>query len=377
MKNKIFVVLGIIFALVLIIQISGKTYIYKALYYNYTVIDNPEIFHSRTIKAENPKPLPKASIYNKIDLGDSLRQELEGLETVSFLIVKNDSLAYEEYWDTYDTTSTSNSFSMAKSITSVLFGIALKEGKVSSVDDKISDYLPSYLENDRQRISFKNVLQMSSGLSWYEHYGMPISDITEAYYGTDLLGLINRRTVERKPGKKHKYLSGDTQILGMALSRAVKKNLSDYAKEKLWDELGMEIDAQWSLDHEGGEEKSYCCVHSGARDFAKIGMLWMHKGNWKGKQLVDTSYVNESISPVNIPDLDDPDKMVKHYGYQWWMYDHHGKEVFYMRGIHGQFVLCYPSEDLVIVRLGHKRGEKVGETFQEVINMLNFAEENY
>ena len=373
MKNKLLVTLGVIFAFVLIIQITGKNYIYKALYYNYTKIDNPEIFHSRIIAAENPVATPSHKDYNKKPLTPALRTELEGLETVSLLMIKNDSVILEEYWDGYDETSTSNSFSMAKSITSILCGIAIKDGYITSVEDKISKYMPSYLELERDRISIKDILQMSSGLSWYESYGMPISDVTEAYYGTDLLSLINRRKPVNKAGKYHKYMSGDTQILGMTVSRAVKKPLSNFASERLWNRIGMERDAFWSLDVDGGEEKAYCCIHSGARDYAKLGMLWMHQGNWKGDQIVDTAYVDASIKAVNLPDLDQPNENIDYYGYQWWMMKHRGNDVFYMRGIHGQFVLCYPEEDVVIVRLGHQRGEKIDHCFPEVHHMLDFA----
>jgi CubicO group peptidase (beta-lactamase class C family) len=102
-------------------------------------------------------------------------------------------------------------------------------------------------------------------------------------------------------------------------------------------------------------------------------MLWMHQGNWKGDQIVDTAYVNASIQAVNLPDLDQPNENVDYYGYQWWMMKHKGNDVYYMRGIHGQFVLCYPEEDVVIVRLGHQRGEKIDHCFPEVNHMLDFA----
>lgn len=375
MRNKIFTVLGIFFALVLIIEITGKNYVYKAIYYNYTKIDNPEIFANRVILAENPEAFAKHKNYNKLPLPDELNKELEALETVSFLIIKNDSVIHEKYWQDYDSNSISNSFSMAKSVTSILCGIAIKEGYIESVEDKVSKYLPSYLERNRSDISIKDLLQMSSGLSWYESYGMPISDVTEAYYGTDLLSLINRREVEQNAGKFHKYLSGDSQILGMVISRAVKKPLSVYAQDRLWSRIGMETDALWSLDAQEGEEKSYCCLHASARDFAKLGLLWMHSGNWKGNQLLDTAYVKASIKPINLPELDNPNKMVDYYGYQWWLTKHKEEFVYYMRGIHGQFVICYPKQNIVIVRLGHKRGQKQKDAFKEVYNMLKFADQ--
>ena len=148
-----------------------------------------------------------------------------------------------------------------------------------------------------------------------------------------------------KPGEKWHYQSGSTQLMGIIVARATGKTLSEYASEKLWKPMAATDDAEWMVDDINGVEKAYCCFNSNALDFARFGQLFMDKGNWKGKQIVDSAYVETSLSP----DLED------HYGYSWWLYDRQYKyPVFCMRGVSGQYVITIPALDLVAVRLGHK-----------------------
>ncbi len=376
MIKKIFQWIGIlllvgIVGLNVFVVFSGKTFFYKALVYNFANIDDYTIFDNRTIqRSQAPQHWSFSSRYNKVTLSDTLQHTLDSLQTVAFLVIQQDSILYENYSDGYGTASFSNSFSMAKSVVSALVGIALKEGKIHRLDEPVGHYLEDFRGQGKEKITIKHLLTMSSGLNWDESYSSPFSMTTEAYYGKDLPALIHRLKAVEEPGKRWSYLSGNTQVLAMVLEKATGKRISTYAQEKLWGPLGMENDALWSLDKEDGTEKAYCCLNSNARDFAKIGKLYLHHGNWKGTQLLDSQYVKASLTPVAIPSVED-NLPVDYYGYQWWLLpDFKGMDVFYARGILGQYILVVPEKELIIVRLGKKRGPKRGAHLMEVWVML-------
>jgi CubicO group peptidase (beta-lactamase class C family) len=345
------------------IQITGNTYMYPAVIYNYADIDDLDIFATRTINNENPQPWPVAKDYNKAKLPDSVRKEIEKLKTVAYLIIKNDSIKYEEYWDRYNEKAISNSFSMAKSVVSLLTGIALGEGKIKSLDDPIGNYLPDFSKGQATKVTVRNLLTMSSGSSWEESYSDIFSITTKAYYGSDLKKLIhNEVKIVSEPGKVWYYSSGDPQILSFVLEKATGKHLADYASEKIWTKIGAELPAQWSLDHVDGEEKAYCCIYSTPRDFARIGRLMLDSGAWYsfgqhlvGRQIVPKYYVEEALRPNGLIDSEVPGSKVSVYGYQWWLMKYKSHDIFYMRGLLGQYVFAIPDQRMIVVRLGKKR----------------------
>ncbi len=354
------------------LHMADKNYVYKAVYHNFADIDDHEIFHQRKIKAAN-KPVVWAvsKHYNKVELPPNLAQLHEELESVAFLVIHQDSILYEQYWDGYSQNSKSNSFSMAKSIVSILLGVAIKEGSIKSVEQPVSDFLPEFKEGAKAKIKLKHLLWMSSGLNWDESYMNPLSVTTEAYYGSDLKKIIKGLEAVEEPGKVFSYKSGDTQILGLVLEAATGKNLSDYAEEKLWQPLGAARNAEWSVDHPGGIEKAYCCFFSNARDFARIGQLYLNNGIWRGDTIVDPAYVKASLTPSGLPDATTGEK-TDFYGYQWWLLPNYkGQNIFYARGILGQYVVVIPEKQLIIVRLGKQRGERIGHHPSEVMAMID------
>ncbi|MBL0074146.1 MAG: serine hydrolase [Bacteroidetes bacterium] len=349
------VLVGVLLVTTAVLWFSGKLYYIKALTYNYVNIDDLNLFHVRTVEAGKPQPWNVASDYNKKELTPELRKALEQYRTVAFLVVQNDSIRYEEYWDNYDTSSLSNSFSMAKSIISILIGIAHDEGKIKSLDQTACEYLPDFCSPENRIVTIRQLLMMSSGLNYDEGYASLTSPVTRSYYDTDLRKQMMELRVVTKPGVSFNYMSANTQLLGFILEKATGKSISEYASEKLWQPIGAEHDAKWSLDHKDGTEKAYCCFYSNARDFARIGKLFLNKGMWNGKQVISEAYVNAAISPAPISDGDSPNTI---YGYQWWLTDYMGTPVFYARGILGQYIFVLPSKQLIFVRLGHERGEK-------------------
>jgi CubicO group peptidase (beta-lactamase class C family) len=363
--------LAVVAVLLLYIVVSGKKYLYKALYYNVADIDDNLIFEERVIPASNPQPWPLSRKYNQPKLSGEFLAQQERLKTVAFVVICNDSIRQESYWSGYGPKSLSNSFSMAKTVVSMLVGAALKEGKIKSVDQPVGDFLPEFREGDKARITVRHLLIMSSGLSWEESYSNPLSMTTEAYYGEDLKTLLIGQKVLAPPGREFLYLSGNSQLLAFVLEAATGQNLSTYAAEKLWKPLGAEQPAEWSLDKKDGVEKAYCCLFSNARDFARLGQLYLKNGIWKGDTLVPTDYVKASLRPTELRSTLTGAKG-DFYGYAWWLVpDYKGHKIFYARGILGQYIIVIPDKKLVIVRLGEKRGEKKGMHYQDVFDLAD------
>lgn len=353
---------------------AGKTYFYRALYHNFPDIDDYEFFENRTIsRSTMPQPWAVSPSINKVTFTERLDEKLMALESIAFVVIKNDTVVQEHYWDGYGVDTKSNSFSAAKSHVSALIGVALNEGKINSLQEPVAHYVDSFKEGDKAKIKIIDVLKMSSGLSWDESYSGPFSLTTEAYYGWDIEGIINNLHAAEPAGQRYKYLSGDTQVLAMVLKGATGKSLSQLSQEKLWQPMGYEHDAFWSVDREDGVEKAYCCINTNALDFARLGKLYINYGKWNGQQLIDSAYVAASVSPAVYEQ-----ETATHYGYMWWLYDQiPGEQIYYARGILGQYIIVIPSKKLVIVRLGHKREKskeqlhpvEVGVMIEEVMKM--------
>ncbi len=329
--------------------ISGKTFLFKAVLYNFANIDDYEKFSNNTVNTGKPQPWAVTASYNKGNYPDSLNRILESLGTVGVLMIRNDSVVYERYWDGYSDSSRSGSFSMAKSITSLLIGVALKEGKINSLQDPVGKYIPEFNSGEKTSVRIIDLLTMSSGTDWNESYINLFSVTSEAYYGDDVYKTATGVGMSAKPGTLHKYKSGDTQLLGLILEKATGKSLSEYASEKLWQPVGAEHPALWSTDHEKGHEKAYCCFNSNVRDFARIGKLMLDSGKWNGVPIIDSAYYSQSIKPCGIKD--EKGNACDYYGYQWWIDPLH-PDIFYARGILGQYIIIIPSTKTIVVRLG-------------------------
>lgn len=161
---------------------------------------------------------------------------------------------------------------------------------------------------------------------------------------------MSKLKLKGTPGETFEYVSGNTQLLGLILERALKnKTVTQYFQEKLWTPLEMEYDASWSIDKKKqGTEKTFCCINARARDFAKIGRLYLNKGKWNGKQIVSEKWVEESTK------VDTRDGSVSFYQYQWWLPSTTGD--FMAEGILGQYIYVNPSKNMVIVRMGKNNG---------------------
>ena len=306
-------------------------------------------FDNTTIEAGTAQPWPQAKNYNSYSLSDELMQIHKEFGSIAYMVIKNDSIVFEDYYDGFGQDSKSNSFSMAKSYVSALLGKAIKDGYIKSLDQPVGDFISEYSEGTAAQMTVGDLASMASGLNWDESYYSPFSVTTRAYFDDHLEPVMLGLGMKEKPGTAYKYLSGNTQLLAMVLERATGKKLADYLSESLWKPLGANQDALWQLDsEEGGLVKAYCCIASNARDFARLGKLYKDYGEWNGQQILDSAFIAKSITPRFEGEP---------YGYGFWLKDYKDKKVFMMRGHLGQYVIVIPEDDLIVVRLGHSRGK--------------------
>ncbi|HDP74273.1 MAG TPA: class C beta-lactamase-related serine hydrolase [Bacteroidales bacterium] len=364
----------VVVALAIYLALPQNHYIVRALIYQQVNIDDYKLFHNRTVKAGTPQPWKLHPEYNTYQLNDEQLKYFNDFRTVAFIVIKDTALLFESYWDGYGKDSYSNSFSMAKSIVSLLMGCALSDGYIKSIDEPVGNYLPEFAEGDKAKITIKHLLTMSSGLSWDESYSTLFSLTTQGYYGKNLSKLVLNQTVVMEPGKLFEYRSGDTQLLSLIIKKATGKTLSNYASEKIWSKIGAEHDALWCLDRKDGVEKAFCCFNTNARDFARLGQLVLNSGRWNGEQIVPEQFLNESLTPASY--LFDPEtnKNVDFYGYQWWMINIDGYKIWYARGLLGQYIFVIPDLNVVVVRLGHVRNNnRIDGTPEDVYQYIRYG----
>ncbi len=355
MKRKIkYVIISI--TVLVIGYLLMPFYLQQALIHLFPGIDDYPIFSNRIVKTgTNIRPWTEAQDFNKHSLFQAERDTLEKYQTIAYLIIQNDSIVYEEYWDNYSDTSRTNSFSAAKSIVSLMIGAAIDDGYINSVDQKVGDFIPEFKTPPNDVLRIKDLLTMSSGSNWDESYSNPISTTTQAYYGNNITELVTQLKIVDTPGKFFSYKSGDSQLLSLVLKNATGMTLSDYASKKLWQPLGAVQNALWSLDKENGDEKAYCCFNSNARDFAKLGELVIKDGKINNQQLISAEYIKQATSPASYLINETDNLPIDFYGYQWWILNDGTEQIPYARGIFGQYIFVLRNENAIVVRLGHKR----------------------
>ena len=231
-------------------------------------------------------------------------------------------------------------------------GRAIDEGFIKDVDQKVGDFIPEYKKGLAANLTVGDLSSMSSGMKWTEDYKNVFGVTARAYVGSEsLVGLIKSRPIIRKPGQSFKYLSGDTQLLAMTIEKATGQKLSSLVYNWFWNPIGAENNALWQIDNlKSNNEKAYCCFNSNARDFAKFGKLFKDYGYWNGKQLLDSSFVKKATTKRF--------EKSPHYGYGFWLGNYKGMKYFSMRGHLGQYVMVFPKENIIIVRLGKTNDKK-------------------
>lgn len=356
--------------LILGLYAMGYGYLFKGIRIVYgtghetAFLDDYKYLENTRVEEGHPQSWPLHTAYNQATPPDKLTEYFETYGTVAYLIIKNDSIWYEQYFDGYDESSLSNSFSMAKSLTVSLLWKAIEDGYINSMDEPVSHYIEGFDEGLAAKLTLRDLASMSSGSNWDEDYYSPFSITTRAYYDEDLLQLVKRVQIIKEPGKAFKYSSGDTQMLGLCIKKATGKDLATYLSESFWRPMGAEHEALWQVDSErNGNVKAYCCLASNAKDFARFGKLYKDNGYWNGKPILDSTFVHLSLQPRF--------EATPYYGYGWWLMHKDDKRFFMMRGHLGQYVIVQPEDDVIIVRLGHKTSPdfKTDIIFTEDIDM--------
>jgi len=343
-----------------LLYITDYDYILKAVRTIYlkghttAYLEDYKEFDNRTLTTGAPSPWAIHKDYNSVEETDRLAQTNNEYGSIAYVIIKNDSIWFENYYDNFDKDSKTNSFSMVKSMISAMLGKAIMEGHINSLDQPVSDFFPEFSEGLAAKMTVGDLSSMASGTNWDEAYYSPFSITTRAYFDDNLAKVILGLKVVDEPGQAYKYASGDTQLLAMIIEKATGKTLTNYLSESFWKPLGAENEAFWQLDSEnGGLEKAFCCLASNARDFARFGKLYKDFGKWKGKQLLDSSFVVKSITP-RFPES-------PMYGYGWWLHTFKSKSFFMMRGHLGQYVIVEPDDNIMIIRLGHQDSDDEGD----------------
>lgn len=307
-----------------------------------------------------------AALFSRLAGADDWEAFLEENQTQAFLVLQDGTVLYEEYFNDTQRDSIVTSFSVAKSFTSALIGIAIDEGYIHSVNDPITDYLPELAARDSRfkKVTIRDLLMMSSGLEYEENRfpGLNGDDVLTTYYPDQRqLALQNTKIIDA-PGEYFLYNKYHPQLLGMILERSTGASVTDYLQVRIWDPLGMEFSGSWSIDSEASDfEKMESGVNARAIDFAKFGHLFLNDGNWNGRQIISSAWIAESTQPYLPTDYADyyPEDWFSglpeqgYYGYMWWgIAIDPGSYDFVAAGDRGQFIYVSPRKSLVIVRNG-------------------------
>jgi len=381
--------------ILLIILLAAQTscYLSRAIKYRNFELKDIAKFDSDTLhKSTNPFRFIPADVQSpwKTFLDTSLQNS----QTYSFLVIRNDSILYENYWMGTNSHTLYPSFSVSKSFVATLISIALKEGKIKSLNEPFTNYIPELLKRDPRfgTITIQHLLDMRSGIKSSEDYYNPNSDVLKMGFGSNIWAQIKNLKIEKTPGE-FEYKSVNTQLLGIVVERATGIRLQDYIQQKIWQPLGMESDATWNIDSKKKRMvRAFCCINAISMDFAKLGRLYLNNGNWNGTQILPEDWVKRTA---------DIDTMVTYQGYknQWWSneysysfddslaalnhirktpnfepsvyvykrkadpeknitaktyyYVYYLKPMYHAEGILGQYIYVYPEKNLIIVRTGH------------------------
>jgi CubicO group peptidase (beta-lactamase class C family) len=285
----------------------------------------------------------------------SIADYLSRNPTTGLLIAKDDTILYEHYQYKRTDHDRFLSQSMAKTITSMLFGIAVSEGKIKSIDDLVSAYVPRLATTEYGKTSIRDLLHMSSGVAFVEKYDFN-DDI--AKLGRDLFGAAKEdpvvsvaqfNTRVAPPGTTWHYAGVETEILGLVLHAAIGMPLADYLRDRIWRQIGTEADASWAIDGTG-QEVTFCCFNATLRDYARLGRLLAHDGAWEGRQLIPRQWLLDATTVRPSDAYLAPGSATPYfgYGYQVWIFPGERRR-FALKGIRGQMILVDPASKIVMV----------------------------
>ena len=321
-----------------VVYLNGQTTVF---------IDDLKYFDYETIETTNEKS-PWNERENIIaTFSDEFEEINREFGTVAYIVIHKDTIIAEKYYKGYSSNSSSNSFSMAKTLVSMMMGKALELVHINSLEDKVIDYIPELKGEFANEVRIIDLATMTSGLDWDEGTSDPFSPVAKQYFVSDVEELMLNQPIIEKPGVKNHYSSGNTQLLSILIERASGIKTDKFFEDEIWSKINPDNDAYWQVDSKKkGNVKSFCCFHSNARDFSRLGKLYLNYGNWNGNQVIDSAFVKSSMKPF----LDDFDA----YGIGLWLKKHKDLNVSLMSGHQGQYVIMIPEKELIITRLGQR-----------------------
>jgi CubicO group peptidase (beta-lactamase class C family) len=306
----------------------------------------------------------------------SLDTLLNTTKTTAFLVIKDDAILYEGYFNGNTKDSIITSFSIAKSVTSLLVGMAIEDGYIDSLNDPVTKYIPelTQADPDYQKITLEHLLSMKSGIA-FKDTDIPWHDKSRAYYHPHLREVVVNLPLAEAPGKTFVYNTFNPIILGIVLERATGQSVAQYFEARFWQQLGMAYDASWSIDSaEDGMAKMESGINARAIDFAKIARLVLNQGNWNGAQVVSAEWIAASIK------IDPANNVAKFgenifYQYGWWIFAPTTTDKYTVSGWGhlGQYLYIFPEDNMIVVRFGREIGkvDSWHQIAQEIVNISN------
>jgi CubicO group peptidase (beta-lactamase class C family) len=333
-----------------------------AVVYNIPELSDYKIFPYRVVKnspesvfyfsrADTIHNLGKAILINNHRLLPNvitLDDYVEGSKTAAFIIIRNDTIVYEKYSKKYQENSIFNTFSVTKLFITTLVGIAIDEGMIKSVNESITEYIPELLEKEGfSKITIRHLLNHTSGIKFSNTKFNPFSDNARYYYGHNLRKLVLKAKLNKKPGTETNYSSVNYQLLALILERTTGTSVSSYLQHKIWQRIGMQNEARWSLDNkrENSIEKGFACLNCTAIDLAKLGRLYLNNGIWDNQQILSQSFIYEATKR----DTTDGSNWYFQYNFRLGPKQY---DIFYARGLFGQLIYVCPKKNIIIVRVG-------------------------
>jgi CubicO group peptidase (beta-lactamase class C family) len=305
------------------------------------------------------REVPRGTVVRELPSGDSLSSFSDGgtfedeldrfiaeQKVAGLIVVHEGKVRLERYGLGHTVTGRWTSQSMAKSFTSTLVGAAVKDGFISSIDDRVTTYIPDLAGSAYDEVTIRHLMTMTSGVRWNEDYTDPTSDIAQFYAvepepGIDAtVSYMRGLERESEPGTQWVYKTGETHLLGVLVSSATGQRLSEYLSSKIWQPYGMEQSASWSIDRTD-HELAGCCLQATLRDYARYGQLVLEEGRIDGRSIVPEGWFEEATRTQVEFGVDG-----RGYGYQWWTAD---DQTFSAIGIHGQLIHIDRERELVVV----------------------------
>jgi len=342
----------------------------------YRVVHKGDAAHE--FKRSN-RPLPDSFTFEGKQI--NLREFLERTWTTGLVVIKDDTILHESYYRGNQASTQCISWSVGKSFVSALVGLAVSEGRIKSIHDPITDYLPELKKCGYDGVPIKDLLNMSSGIRFNEDYGDFHSDINRMgrtmALGTSMTDFILTLKRERPSGQFRHYVSMDTQVLGMLVRATTAKSLSEGLEDHIWKKAGMESDAYWLLDSTG-MELAFGTLNVTLRDFARFGVLYRDQGRMMNQQLVPAQWVHDSVTPDAphlMPGKKSSSNSVFGYGYQWWIPPVPDGD-FMAMGVYNQFIYVNPHRGIVIAKTSaHPNYNRDGDELESTAMFQALARE--